>query len=271
MEDFQKNTKSHFGSKSPAERLYQAAIKVVDGKRFRLSEEIKESLNELFLIYSPTIISSNQAGDDGQVPGSAQIQNRKNSQTLSLGQEFLQSESMFYKIVVYPLKLLDISRFGFNDLLDPEKVLPTIQISSNEELQILNKSISYKYKMYSLIEMKKFDETIELGEKVYAEFEKFRERKSEMFARNQTEKSFLRRYTITGNYMKVIKCLIDAYEKEKRWTKANQMLRFLIGLNFSLHRHGRWWIRIIINSGHLKEKIEKVEESVFSVRTKKFT
>ena len=52
----------------------------------------KSELNELFLIYSPTIISSNQAGDDGQVPGSAQIQNRKNSQTLSLGQEFLQSE-----------------------------------------------------------------------------------------------------------------------------------------------------------------------------------
>ena len=123
--------------------------------------------------------------------------------------------------------------------------------------------------MYSLIEMKKFDETIELGEKVYAEFEKFRETKSDMFARNQTEKSFLRRYTITGNYMKAIKCLIDAYEKEKRWTKANQMLRFLIGLNFSLHRHGRWWIRIIINSGHLKERIEKVEESVFSVRIKK--
>ena len=166
-------------------------------------------------------------------------------------------------------KLLDISRFGFNDLLDPEKVLPTITISSNEELQILNKSISYKYKMYSLIEMKKFDETIELGEKVHADFEKFRETKSEIFARNQTEKSFLRRYTITGNYMKAIKCLIDAYEKEKRWTKANQMLRFLIGLNFSLHRHGRWWIRIIINSGHLKEKIEKVEESVFNVRVLK--
>lgn len=96
MEDFQKNTKSHFGSKSPAERLYQAAIKVVDGKRFRLSEEMKESLNELFLIYSPTIISSNQAGDDGQVPGSAQIQNKRNGQTLSLGQEFLQSKSFFF-------------------------------------------------------------------------------------------------------------------------------------------------------------------------------
>ena len=123
--------------------------------------------------------------------------------------------------------------------------------------------------MFSLIEIKKFDETIELGEKVHAEFEKFRETKSKIFTRNQTEKSFLRRYTITGNYIKAIKCLIDAYEKEKRWTKANQMLRFLIGLNFSLHRHGRWWIRIIINSGHLKEKIEKVEESVFNVRVLK--
>ena len=93
MEDYQKNTKSHFGSKTPAERLYQAALKVVDGKRLRLSEEIKNSLNELFLIYSPTIISSNQAGDDGQVPGSAQIQNKKWNQALSLGQEFLQSKS----------------------------------------------------------------------------------------------------------------------------------------------------------------------------------
>ena len=163
----------------------------------------------------------------------------------------------------------DISRFGFNDLLEPEKVLSTINISSNEELKILNRSISYKYKMYSLIEMKKINETIELGEKVCAEFEKFRESHSDIFARNQTEKSFLRRYTITGNYIKAVKCLIDAYEKDKRWTQANQMLRFLIGLNFSLHRHGRWWIRIIINSGHLKEKIEKVEESVFSVM--KFT
>lgn len=95
MDDYQKNTKSHFGSKTPAERLYQAALKVVDGKRYRLSEEMKNSLNELFLIYSPTIISSNQAGDDGQVPGSAQIQNKKWNQALSLGQEFLQSKFQY--------------------------------------------------------------------------------------------------------------------------------------------------------------------------------
>merc|ERR1712096_573902 len=71
--------------------------------------------------------------------------------------------------------------------------------------------------------------------------------------------TFLRRFTITGNYVKALKYLADCYEKEKRWMKATKIMRFLIGLNFSNHRHGHWWIRIIINSGHLKEKVEKVE------------
>ena len=72
-QDFESLTKNAFGGKSPSQRLYESCRKQLLGKRFRLSQNVHNALNLLFLSYSPTICGSNEAGSDGQVPGSAQM------------------------------------------------------------------------------------------------------------------------------------------------------------------------------------------------------
>lgn len=72
-QDYQTLTKSAFGGRTPSQRLYDCCRKQLIGKRFSLSKIVHNALNLLFLSYSPTICGSNEAGSDGQVPGSAQI------------------------------------------------------------------------------------------------------------------------------------------------------------------------------------------------------
>ena len=92
MHDYQTFTKSNFGAKSPSQRLASHVHKQLLGSRFRLAKNVQCSLDKLIIAYSPTLIVSNSAGSDGQVPGSAAIERYTN---LSLGQDFLSGKTLY--------------------------------------------------------------------------------------------------------------------------------------------------------------------------------
>ena len=133
-------------------------------------------------------------------------------------------------------------------------------IADSEELNLLRELLCIKYTCISLKEEKRFDELVSLGEKQLESFIEFRD-ENELYGRHEEMVSYLRRYTVTGQYIKIMKYYIDALERNKNYEKANQVLQMLIDTNLAPHRHGQWWLRLIINSGHLKnEKIIEVFE-----------
>ena len=133
-------------------------------------------------------------------------------------------------------------------------------IATSEELNLLRELLCIKYTCISLKEEKRFDELALLSEKQLEAFIEFRD-ENELYELNEKLVSYLRRYTVTGQYIKVMKYYIDALERNKNYEKANQVLQMLIDTNLAPHRHGQWWLRLIINSGHLKsERIIEVFE-----------
>ena len=259
MHDYQTFTKSNFGAKSPSQRLAAHVHKQLLGSRFRLAQNVQCSLDKLILAYSPTLIVSNSAGSDGQVPGSAAMSEGRGigyNANLSLGQDFLSGKT-FYLFIICQF-ILAISRYGVKkDLPD---ITPTDLIATSEELNLLRELICVKYTCISLKEEKRFDELASLGEKQLEAFIEFRD-ENELYELNEKLVSYLRRYTVTGQYIKIMKYYIDALERNKNYEKANQVLQMLIDTNLAPHRHGQWWLRLIINSGHLKsERIIEVFE-----------
>ena len=259
MHDYQTFTKSNFGAKSPSQRLAAHVHKQLLGSRFRLAQNVQCSLDKLILAYSPTLIVSNSAGSDGQVPGSAAMSEGRGTgynANLSLGQDFLSGKT-FYLFIVCQF-ILAISRYGVKkDLPD---ITPTDLIATSEELNLLRELLCIKYTCISLKEEKRFDELASLGEKQLKAFIEFRD-ENELYELNEKLVSYLRRYTVTGQYIKIMKYYIDALERNKNYEKANQVLQMLIETNLAPHRHGQWWLRLIINSGHLKsERIIEVFE-----------
>ena len=259
MHDYQTFTKSNFGAKSPSQRLAAHVHKQLLGSRFRLAQNVQCSLDKLILAYSPTLIVSNSAGSDGQVPGSAAMSEGRGiryNANLSLGQDFLSGKT-FYLFIVCQF-ILAISRYGVKkDLPD---ITPTDLIATSEELNLLRELLCIKYTCISLKEEKRFDELASLGEKQLKAFIEFRD-ENELYELNEKLVSYLRRYTVTGQYIKIMKYYIDALERNKNYEKANQVLQMLIETNLAPHRHGQWWLRLIINSGHLKsERIIEVFE-----------
>ena len=77
----------------------------------------------------------------------------------------------------------------------------------------------------------------------HEEFARFRTDFTAVYDSHREQKPFLRRYTAAGNYVQILKSLVEAYEKSKMFEEADTILTFLIQLQFSPHRHGQWWMR----------------------------
>ena len=203
MHDFKTYTKSSFGAKTPSERLAAQVEKQLIGSRFRIMRQVQISLDKLILAYSPTLISFNSAGNDGQVPGSAAISYYTN---VSLGQDFLQA----------------ISRHGVTSE-QLEHTDQTDLIADSDELDLLREVLTTKYTCISLNEDKDFESIVEIGADNMSKFEDFQN--CEMYKRHKDLPSFLRRYTVTGQYIKILKYYIDALERAKDYEKANYIIR----------------------------------------------
>jgi len=231
--DYEQNTKSHFGAKSASTRLAEQVNKQLIGARFRLAPRIQRAIDTLILAYSPTLITANTAGNDGQVSGSAAIVQYSSA---SLGEDFFTA----------------ISRFG----LDANRPLVTPNddlLTSSAELDQLRQMLQIKYTCIQLTEAKCHEQVIAIGEENLAKFSAFRNERG-LYTRHQNVVAYLRRYTITGQYIKILKYYVDALERVKNYQSANEVLRLLIDSQLAPHRHGQWWLRLIINSGHLKDQ-----------------
>ena len=136
------------------------------------------------------------------MPGSAAISYYTN---VSLGQDFLQA----------------ISRHGVTSE-QLEHTEQTDLISDSDELDLLREVLTTKYTCISLNEDKDFEAIVEIGAESMSKFEEFQN--CEMYNRHKALPSFLRRYTVTGQYIKILKYYIDALERAKDYEKANYII-----------------------------------------------
>ena len=156
-------------------------------------------------------------------------------------------------------------------------ITPGNLVADAEELSLLREIMIQKHQMVAMIEDKDFDRIVELGPGVVSAFENFQ--KTELYEKHAQLVGFLRRYTITGQYMKMATMYVDALERKKEYEKANEILGQLIETHLSPHRHGKWWLRMVsvitgnllfptcsvqvINCGHLSQDEPEALTRVF--------
>lgn len=232
--DYKTFTKSNFGAMSPSERLKRCVRKTLEGKRFRLEKRVHRGINMLFLSYSPTICDLNNAGHDGQVPGSASM---RINPVVSIGQSFINNIRQFGQIS--EPTILNI-RFPLT---------PTRLIFSSNDLKKLHEALTYKYQLDELIDSKKFEKARSIADSAAKVFKTYKKTFPQFYEDQKELPGYLFRYTTTGTFVKIIRLHVDILERLKEYYDAIELLKMLLKMKVCTHRRGYWWIRLIINYG----------------------
>jgi len=238
LADFKTFTKSNFGAMTPSERLERCVKKKLEGNRFKMDAMTTQAINILFLSYSPTICAANDAGADGQVPGSASI---RAYGAPSLGQSMLNNIARYDRFKSHG-KLLGVDY----------SVAPSKLIFSAKDMKKFHEALSIRYQLETLMENKQYEKADELAQSAALLFKKYKKTFPQFYEDQRDLPDYLFRFTTTGVYVRILRFHVEILEKLKEYEDAVNLLKTLLKLNVYKHKRGFWWSRLIINFKHLK-------------------